>query len=69
MSFYVVYPNRKDHRRPYYDSRKNCAACCNHCSCTRCCDGRTFVNSRRRVPIDLEEYLYVDDYNDIIESL
>jgi hypothetical protein len=67
MSFYVVYPNRKDHRRPYRDSRKNCAACCNHCSCTYCRDGRLFAG-RRRIPIDLKEYLYVDDYNDIINT-
>jgi len=66
MSFYVHYPNRKDHRRPYYDTRRFDASCCNHRSCNYCCNNRTFVNSRRRVPIDLEEYLHVDDYNDII---
>ena len=65
MSFYVVYPNRKDHRRPYYDTRRFDASCCNHRSCTYCRDGRLFTN-RRRIPIDLKEYLYDDDYNDII---
>ena len=55
MSFYRHYTKRKDHRKPYYDSRRFDTSCRNHGSCGWCRDGRTFHNERRK-PIVEPEY-------------
>lgn len=56
MSFYNYYPNRKDHRRSYYDSRSFDSSCKNNGSCTYCVSTRTHAN-RRRKPIIEDEYI------------
>lgn len=57
-SFYKNYPNRKDHRAPYYDSRRFSTGCKNHGSCEYCKNNRTFAN-RRREPIVDDEFVDV----------
>lgn len=42
MSFYKYYPNRKDHRKTYQDSRAFCASCCNNKSCSYCRGNRLY---------------------------
>ena len=42
MSFYKYYPNRKDHRKQYRDSRRFDATCKNHGSCSYCRDKRLY---------------------------
>ena len=54
-SFYKNYPNRKDHRAPYYDSRAVDSGCKNHGYCDWCRGNRTFAN-RKREPIVEEEF-------------
>jgi len=53
MSFDKRYQNRKDHRRPYYDSRRFDYTCRNHGSCPYCTGGRLFASVRRQ-PADLQ---------------
>ena len=36
MAFDKKYPNRKDWRKPYYDSRRHDWSCRNHGSCDYC---------------------------------
>lgn len=55
MSFDRNYPNRKDHRRPYYDTRRFDRGCRNHGSCGHCVGNRTHKNDRR-APIVEDEY-------------
>ena len=55
MSFYKNYPNRKDRRGPYYDTRQFDAGCKNHGSCDWCKGNRTHKNARR-APIVEDEY-------------
>lgn len=52
--FYNVYPNRKDHRAPYYDTRRFDSSCKNHGSCDYCVSNRTFVNRRREPIVEVE---------------
>jgi len=44
--FYNYYPNRKDHRSVYYDSRRFDASCRNHHSCPYCYNTRTYQRRR-----------------------
>ncbi len=52
MSFYKEYPNRKDHRRPYRDSRRVDSHCKNHSFCAYCRDNRTYCDRKRRLAAD-----------------
>ena len=51
MSFDKDYPNRKDHRKPYYRSKRFDRSCRNHGSCPWCLGNRTHKNARR-APIE-----------------
>lgn len=42
MSFYKQYPNRKDRRKPYRDSRRFDSSCRNHGGCQYCEQGRLY---------------------------
>jgi len=59
MSFYKYYPNRKDWRSPYKDSRSFDATCCNHRSCSYCKENRTFNDTkyRSKTERDLKNFL------------
>jgi len=52
MSFYKHYPNRKDWRKPYYDSRRFDSSCRNHGACGYCQDRRTFSDRKWRTIAD-----------------
>ena len=56
MSFDKNYPNRKDHRRPYYGSKAFDSFCRNHGSCPYCAEGRQH-SALRRAPADLEDQI------------
>ena len=47
MSFDNFYPNRKDWRKPYYDSRRFDLTCRHQGSCDWCSSNRQFANKRR----------------------
>lgn len=51
MSFYKEYPNRKDHRKQYYDSRRFDSTCQNHGSCS-CCGCQRKYKISKRLPIE-----------------
>ena len=53
MAFDTQYPNRKDWRRPYRDSRRFARSCRNHGSCPWCQRKRTFATVRRQ-PADMQ---------------
>lgn len=53
MSFDTEYPKRKDHRKPYYGSKRFDRSCRNHGSCPYCEAGRQHSN-KRRAPIEEE---------------
>lgn len=46
MSFYKNYPNRKDWRKQYYDSRRFDTSCKNHKSCSYCESERLFKRKK-----------------------
>jgi len=54
MAFDNVYPNRKDWRKDYYNSRRFDWGCRNHGSCGWCEGNRTHKHLRRR-PVE-EKY-------------
>jgi len=56
---YKAIKSGKEHRKPYYDSRRFDFSCRNHRSCGYCYDNRTFSNRRRAkfADNDLREYL------------
>ncbi len=54
MSFDKDYPNRKDWRKPYTDSRAFDGHCRNHGSCPYCQNGRQHSNKRRMPLADIE---------------
>lgn len=65
MAFDNLYPNRKDWRKPYYDSRRFDWSCRstnpNHGgrgNCGYCRNGKTFFDrkKRRAADLDLKEY-------------
>lgn len=47
MAFDKKYPNRKDKRKPYRDSRRFDRTCRCHGSCAWCRGKRTFTNRKR----------------------
>lgn len=47
MSFDKKYPNRKDHRKPFYGSKRFDHSCRNHGSCGYCKSNRTHANKKR----------------------
>lgn len=49
MSFDNTYPNRKDHRKKYYDSKRFDTGCRNHGSCGYCESSRTHKNKKRLI--------------------
>jgi len=63
------YPNRKDHRKPYYSNRKNSRAkvfdhsCRNHRSCKYCQEQRLFFDKKKRSAAedDLKIFLKGED--------
>jgi hypothetical protein len=61
MSFDHNYPNRKDHRRPYRDSRRIDCTCRNHGSCPWCKRRRLFDQIKTEAAIE-------QDYLDFINS-
>ncbi len=48
MSFDKKYPNRKDQRKDYRDSKKFDSTCRNHGSCPYCQQNRTFSDKKNR---------------------
>jgi len=52
MSFYKEYPNRKDWRKPYRDSRGIDSQCKNHGRCSWCHQNRTYADRRFRLIAD-----------------
>lgn len=63
MSFDNHYPNRKDHRRPYYDSKRIDRTCRNHGSCKWCEGNRTISSRRIDVRAKEEEKQVFKDYD------
>jgi hypothetical protein len=51
-SFYKGYPNRKDWRKPYLDTRRFDTSCKNHQSCSYCNNRRQFSDKKRRSAAD-----------------
>lgn len=47
MSFDKKYPNRKDHRKPYYKSGKHDATCRPHGGCPYCEQNRMHSTEKR----------------------
>jgi len=62
--FYNYYPNRKDHRASYYDSRRFDASCRNHHSCNYCYNTRTYQCRRALAAAQLELRAYRNDFLD-----
>lgn len=62
MSFYTHYPNRKDRRRPYHDSRAVDPHCKNHSLCAYCRGNRTYCDRKRRQAAEeqVREWLMVN---------
>jgi len=52
MSFYKDYPNRKDHRKSYFDSRRFSDGCRNHRSCSWCKSNRIYFDEKHRAVAD-----------------
>lgn len=52
MSFDKNYPNRKDHRKQYYDSRAFDCTCRNHGACPVCLGNRTYSIVKRKQAIE-----------------
>ena len=43
------YPNRKDQRRKYFNSRRFDKSCRNHGNCDYCSNGRQYRNKKREL--------------------
>ncbi len=58
MSFDKDYPNRKDHRKPYRDSRRFDGTCRNNKDCPYCKGNRLYQYNKQieKTNIDLEDY-------------
>ena len=55
ISFDVEHENRKDWRKPYYDSRAVDGTCRNHGDCPHCEGRRIHKNQKRAAPVlDIE---------------
>ena len=63
MTFYTNYPNRKDWRRPYRDSRAVDASCRSHGSCDWCVGNRT--RTRRRGEQSAREA--IEEFSDMVK--
>lgn len=63
-SFYKHYPNRKDWRKPYWDSRKYCKSCTAHGSCPHCREGRLRY---KKIAKDIYEEM-MEDYEDYLDE-
>lgn len=57
MGFDKDYPNRKDHRKPYHDSRAFDHSCRNNKSCSWCESNRTIAEERERQRAWIEEFI------------
>jgi hypothetical protein len=59
MSFDPEYENRKDHRKPYYDSRDFDRSCRSNGGCPWCKENRLHANKLRaqEAEDEIEEYL------------
>jgi len=55
MSFDKDYPNRKDKRSPYYDSRNFDRTCRNHGTCPSC-QGKHKYKIKRILPISEQSW-------------
>lgn len=51
MGYDTDYPNRKDHRKPYRDSRRHDSSCRSHGSCPWCQSNRKYRHKKRQ-PIE-----------------
>ena len=65
--FYNDYPNRKDRRRPYRDSRRFDASCRNHQNCSYCRGNRTYQYRRalEAAQQELKDYLEGSDLDEL----
>ena len=52
MSFDKEYPNRKDHRKKYYNAKSFDRSCRNHGSCAHCISSRLHKHSRKNPVVD-----------------
>lgn len=58
MSFDVYYPNRKDHRKPYFKGAKRFdRSCRNHGGCTYCLSNRMYNTNKRKLKYSLKEHI------------
>lgn len=64
MSFDNYYPNRKDHRSKYYDSRDVDRTCRSHGSCPWCKDNRLYKRRKMEEDLDYEDDGQPDDYTE-----
>ena len=55
MSFDKKYPNRKDWRKQYYDSRRVARSCRCHKGCGHCLRNRLYQTIKRKIEADYEE--------------
>lgn len=55
MSFDKNYPNRKDHRKSFYNSKAFDRSCRNHGACPYCLDSRMHKHKKRKIPIDYSD--------------
>lgn len=61
MSFDNDYPNRKDHRRPFFRSARFDRSCRHGGNCSYCRDNRLHHVRRQEQPLTLKEELENDD--------
>lgn len=52
MAFDKKYPNRKDKRKPYIDSREVDATCRSHGSCPYCAENRKINEKKKKKSAD-----------------
>jgi len=69
MSFDQSINHRKEHRKPYYDSRRWDRTCRNHGSCGWCYSNRLFSSTRSqfRVQDELEDW-NIQDPEDVLKE-
>lgn len=59
MSFDKAIAHKKEHRKPYHDSRNIDMSCRNHGSCDYCRTNRLYqsIKENEKLKIDLKEFL------------
>jgi len=63
MSFYKVYPNRKDHRKQPYGSKAIDSSCRNHGDCPWCAQNRKHKEKKREPLKDSQLFEDFEQFN------